>query len=194
MESLLGYFRGRSPIADGPAAHPQGWTDPGRGAIYLPPESGLQTLRHETVHLLMGQARTQGVIHSPWLKEGLAQLFEAFDPAADPPRPPGMTDGDRTMLRTVGSGGGIDLARLLGIDDYQEFVGRQAGRNYLEALALTAFLFERRPPEKLAEYIELERRVSSPIARLRALENLYGIGGEPFRGDFRAYLNERSPR
>ncbi len=194
MDSLHAYFQGRSPMADGPAAHPQGWTDPGRGAIYLPPESGLQTLRHETVHLLMGQARSQSVNHSPWLKEGLAQLFESFDPDATPPRAPGMGEADRAMLRTLLSAGGFDLMRLLEIDEYEEFVGRQVRRNYLEALALTAFLFEGQPREKLAEYIDLERRVTSPMARLRALESLYGIGGDAFRDDFRSYLVEHSPR
>jgi len=194
MESLQAYFDSQDPFPRGPTAHPQGWTDPSEGAIYLPPESGFQTLKHETVHLLMGQARTQSVSHSPWLKEGLAQLFEVYEPDADPPQPPGLGSNDRVALINMLIGADIDVMRLLEIDHYEDFVSHDVRRNYLEALALTAFLFEQRPREKLAEYIDLERRAAGPLARLRGFERIYDFSGEAFRADLRAYLTEHSRR
>ena len=119
-----------------------GYTNPARGAVFVPADA-LETLRHETVHWVMETARgTASPAYSPWLSEGLAQLFETFDPKEGrPPRPPRIDVGD------------VDVDRLIRIEDYGEFLGPGALRNYDEARVLCAFLFEARG-EGLREYMD----------------------------------------
>lgn len=151
-----------------------GYTDPARGAVFVPADA-LETLKHETVHWVMETAR--GVAsppYSPWLSEGLAQLFETFDPAdGRPPRPPRIHRAE------------VDVDRLIRIEDYGEFLGPDALRNYEDARVLCAFLFEARGKE-LREYMEAERR--SADGRAVAFRRIFASGDEAFRREFRAFL------
>ena len=187
MDALQAYFGERNPMRTRGAARPEGWHDPVVGAIFLPPRSDFRTLRHETVHLLMAQARGPGVVYSPWVKEGLAQLFEIYEPGTDPPCPPGVGSEGRVLAPGVRARG-LDVTRLLSIQDYAEFVTEDIDRNYLEALLLTAFLYERRPREVLVEYMAAERETSGSAARLLAFRRLYQHDREPFRADLDRFL------
>jgi hypothetical protein len=116
--------------------------------------------------------------YSPWLSEGLAQLFETLDPDAAPPRPPGI---ERLRLD------GLDVARLIRIEDHGEFL-LDGPRNYEEALALCGFLFERRR-EGLEEYVKAERRTAS--SRPLLFEDIFGASGEPFRRELAEFVAGR---
>ncbi|MHC4225234.1 MAG: hypothetical protein ACYSUN_14675, partial [Planctomycetota bacterium] len=140
-----------------------GYTDGSKGAIFLPPGSNRSTLRHETVHLVMFQSFGATVRFSPWLKEGLAQLFE--------PGRPGLDDHSRSALPQFLPRDTIDINRLLLLDDYERFTGADAIRNYLEAAVLTAFLFEQRPREQLVRYLEMERQTE--VYRQDAFRRIY---------------------
>jgi len=91
-----------------------GYTDSSQGAIYLPPNSTMDTLHHELVHWVVKTSHGGLVEFSPWLSEGLAQLFERYRPGS---RPPGLDPEARAQIPLVVPGGEIDLDRLLGIED-----------------------------------------------------------------------------
>ncbi len=158
----------------GAAGKLHGYTDPMHGAVFVPADA-LETLRHETVHWVMETARSPTTPpYSPWLSEGLAQLFETFDPLDPrPPRPPRLAVRD------------LDVARLIRIQDYREFLGGDIHRNYEEALVLCAFLFETRGKE-LREYMDAERR--SADGRPYAFRSIFGYDREPFRRDLAAFI------
>ena len=52
-----------------------GYPDPKQYAVFLPADS-VRTLRHETVHWVVIRSNPVHAVQSPWLSEGLAQLFE----------------------------------------------------------------------------------------------------------------------
>ena len=159
-----------------------GFTDPGEAAIFLPPDPLPATLRHETVHLLMAQEHRGAVVHSPWLLEGLAQLFESYNPDEDPPRPPGVSTEKLRFIR----GDTLDVQRLLDLDNYADFVNVDAPRNYLEAHVLTAFLFHERDRALLVEYVKMER--SQSAGRGLTFRAIYKHDQEPFRRDLKAFV------
>lgn len=161
----------------GAAGKLHGYTDPTRGAVFVPADA-IGTLRHETVHWVMETARgATSPPYSPWLSEGLAQLFETFDPARPgPPKPP------RIALRD------LDVDRLIRIEDYGEFLGRDDQRNYEEALVLAAFLFETRGAQ-LREYVAAERR--SEESRAGAFRRIFRHRDEPFPSDLAAFIARR---
>jgi hypothetical protein len=157
------------------AARLHGYTDPSRGAVFVPADA-LGTLRHETVHWVMETSRgAERPTHSPWLSEGLAQLFETLDPSD--PRPP--------VARVTLPPGDIDLDRLIRIEDYSLFVGSEGLRNYREALAVCAFLLETRP-RALREYVEAELR--SATGRAAVFGQIFRHDEEPFRGELRTFV------
>jgi len=176
VESLQAYAGKSADFDRGAEGHLGGYTDAKVGATFVPAEAG-ETLRHETVHWFMETARDPtGPRYSPWLSEGLAQLFETLDPYADPPRPPRIEH-----LRLTH---GLDVDRLVEIEDYGEFL-REGQRNYPEALALAAFLFETRPQE-LAKYVEAER--GSADSRPLVFRRIFKSGEEPFRKDLAEFI------
>jgi hypothetical protein len=59
-------------------------------------------------------------------------------------------------------------------------------RNYLDALLLAAFLFEKRDPALLAKYVEEERAV--PDDRPELFRKIYHHDEEPFQRDLREFL------
>jgi hypothetical protein len=150
-----------------------GFTAPQQGAIFVP-KGSVRTLRHETVHLLVAEGRAGDAELSPWLSEGLAQLFEI--------EPPGMDAESRALVARMG----VDHERLLGIADYAEFTGRDGLRNYLEALALTAFLYENRPRESLVRYVREER--AGEGGRPLRFRQIYRDDEPEFRRDLAAFL------
>jgi hypothetical protein len=157
----------------GVAGKLHGYADPLHGAVFVPADA-LDTLRHETVHWVMETARSPtGPPSSPWLSEGLAQLFETFDPAGGrPPRPP------KTMIRD------LDVDRLIRLD-HAAFMGDDVHRNYEGALVLCAFLLERRGKE-LREYAAEERR--SAESRPLVFRKIFGHDEEPFRRDLAEFI------
>ncbi len=168
-------YAGESARVDrGAAGKLHGYTDPVHGAVFVPADA-LETLRHETVHWVMETARAPTAPqHSPWLSEGLAQLFETFDPLDPrPPRPPRFA-----VLE-------LDVDRLVHTEDYGEFLGPDAHRNYEEALVLCAFLLEARGKE-LREYVEAERR--SADRRPAVFRKIFGHDEAPFRRDLAAFI------
>jgi hypothetical protein len=169
-------FRARGEIEVAGLEETYGFTAPDRGAVFVPRASP-ETLRHETVHLVMAEGDPTGPELSPWLLEGLAQLFEADPPGLDPER--------RALLARLAPGG-VEVARLLALEDYAEFVGLDGPRNYLEALALTAFLFRERPRESLARYIREER--ASASGRPLQFRRIYADDGPEFRRDLAKFL------
>jgi hypothetical protein len=169
-------FRARGEVAVAGLEETYGYTAPDRGAIFVPRTSP-DTLRHETVHLVMAEGSPAGPEPSPWLLEGLAQLFETDPPGIDPER--------RALLARL-SPEGVDVDRLLALQDYEEFVGRDGPRNYLEALALTAFLFRERPRESLARYIREDR--ASASGRPLRFRRIYSDDGPEFRRDLARFL------
>jgi hypothetical protein len=86
--------------------------------------------------------------------------------------------------------GKLDVDRLLALEDYAEFTGDGAQRNYLEALVLTAFLYEQRDRALLRRYIETERRQSG--RRALAFRDLYRHDEEPFRREILTYVRHKS--
>ena len=164
----------------------QGYADPIVGAIFLPPESEPWTLRHETVHWVVGTAHRGTSEYSPWLTEGLAQLFEVYDPEAGPPVPPGIGTDDRELMGLHFGKGTLDVERLIRLEDYNRFVVEDGARNYLEALVLTAFLFLERPRETLLEYLRLERE--SDVGRPMAFQSVFRHRDEAFARDLRAFI------
>ena len=160
-----------------------GYTDPTRNAVYLPPEGGFMTLRHEIVHLLMGQETEGRVRFSPWLMEGLAQYFERYNP----PKPPLFPPHGRPMVRTILRGEPPDIARLIRLQSYSDFLVQDGQRNYIVAQLLIAYLLERKR-DALREYIQAEKNHVSGRYEL-----FVRIVGDP-RGDLgravQAYLAE----
>jgi hypothetical protein len=141
------------------------------------PAAAIDVLRHETVHWFMETARdATSPGYSPWLSEGLAQLFETLDPEAAPAVPPRV---ERLPL-----GHRLDVDRLIRIERYGEFL-LEGGRNYAEALALCGFLFEKRL-EGLREYVRAERRREE--GRTAQFEEIFQSRGEAFRSELAAYL------
>jgi hypothetical protein len=161
-----------------------GYTDPAHGAIFLPPESEPRTMRHELVHWVVGAAHAGMEEYSPWLSEGLAQLFEIYDPAASPPVGPGIGRADRAAMGDVLKDDTLDVDRLIHLTDYRDFTVVDGPRNYLEALVLTAFLFHERPREKLLAYMRAERE--SDVGRAMAFHALFR--DESFERDLRAFI------
>lgn len=156
--SLLRRYAGDRMLRDPEKASAlQGYTDSRSGALFLPPEMEPRTLRHETVHWVVETAHRGRPPYSPWLNEGLAQLFERFDPDARPPIPPGIGPATRARVGALLRDDTLDVERLLHLQDYAEFVAVEGPRNYLEALVLTAFLFQERPREDLLAYLRAER-------------------------------------
>jgi len=182
-------FHGRGTIVDvGDRVRPEGFTDPTTGAIFLPPGSGLEVLRHETVHLVMAQSFGPLVEFSPWVKEGLAQLFERYEPARDPAGPPPLGARQRGWLAAFLPDGRTDLERLLALQDYTRFTGAEAPRNYAEAHLWTAFLLERRPRPALADYLAEERRQPGGEGRRRAFLDRFGGDLPALEAEFEAWL------
>jgi len=163
-----------------------GYTDLRSGAIIIPADS-LGTLRHETIHWIVGTAHPGTPEHSPWLSEGLAQLFETWDPDASPPQPPALGPEDSAAVWVL-MDDTIDVERLVRMEDYGEFVGADGTRNYLEALVLTAFLFEKRPRDVFARYLEEDLAVQS--GRPELFDATFQPRGRAFQDDLRAYLRE----
>ena len=162
-----------------------GFTRPSQNAIFIPLELTLETMRHEMVHLLMAETHGQSANYSPWLSEGLAQLFEAYDPETTPPTPPGIDQNARRLLAKM-TIERIDVRRLLDLQDYSEFTEVDGGRNYIEALVLTGFLFERRPLATLRSYVERERAYAE--GRERQFDRLYRYRERAFQNEFAEYL------
>jgi hypothetical protein len=174
--SLQAYAGKTADFDRGSEGHLGGYTDPKVGATFVPADE-IETLRHETVHWFMETARDPTTPrYSPWLSEGLAQLFETLDPLAVPPEPPHV---EHLWLPH-----GLDVNRLIEIEDYGEFL-KDGRRNYPEALALAGFLFETRPDE-LKRYIEAER--ASAEARPLVFRKIFDPDGEAFQRDLAAYL------
>ncbi|MHC4974438.1 MAG: DUF1570 domain-containing protein [Planctomycetota bacterium] len=163
-----------------------GYTDATAGAIFLPPEIEPRTLRHEAVHWTVGTAHRGTAPYSPWVSEGLAQLFEVFEPDARPPVPPGIGWEDRMIMGERFPDDRLDVERLLGLEDYNDFVLEDGARNYLEALVLIAFLFEERPRENLVAYLRTEREAT--VGRRTAFHTIYRNREEPFVSDLRAFI------
>jgi len=162
-----------------------GYTDPTVGAIFLPPEIEPRTLRHETVHWVVGTAHRDTAPYSPWLSEGLAQLFEIYEPEARPPVPPGIGRDDRELMGLHFGRNTLDVERLIRLEDYRSFVVEDGARNYLEALVLTAFLVEERR-EKLLAYQRTERE--STVGRPMAFQSVFRHRDEAFASDLRAFI------
>jgi hypothetical protein len=175
--SVQAYAGEAARLDRGAAGKIHGYTDPLHGAVFVP-ANALETLRHETVHWVMETARSPAdPPYSPWLSEGLAQLFETFDPADPrPPKPPRLAVRD------------VDVDRLIRIQDYGEFLGRDVHRNYEEALVLSSFLHETRGKE-LREYVEAERR--SADGRPFVFRKIFRNDEEPFRRDLAAFIAGR---
>ncbi len=175
VERLQAHFGARRPERDARFVH--GYTRSDQGAIFLPPDADFDTLRHECVHLVVGQGLQGGPGYSPWVSEGLAQLFErGLDD-------PGLGPGD---LAGHPMSPGADVTRVLSIEEYGEFTGAQVFRNYLDARVLMSFLFRERPRELLQRYLEGERTRASGRAEL--FRRLYRQGEEPFDSDLRAFV------
>ncbi len=156
-----------------------GYTDPQHGALFVPVEPGFATLRHEAVHWVMGTAVGPHMSYSPWLSEGLAQLFET--------KPPGIGPEGVNMMRVAfPSSDAFDVMRLVTLDDYQRFVSVNGGRNYAQALLLTAFLFDRRPRALLHELMDAQR--SAVSGRVESFESLYRPHEPSFQRDLREFL------
>jgi len=176
VSSLQAYAGETSRVDRGATGDLLGYTDAAHGAVFVPADE-IDVLRHETVHWFMETARDVAAPgYSPWLSEGLAQLFETLDPDAVPPEPPNI--GHLRLDR------GLDVARLIRIEDYGDFL-TDGQRNYTEALALCAFLFETRR-DQLREYIKQERRSSE--SRPEAFEEIFETNGEAFRKDLAAFI------
>lgn len=174
--SLQAYAGASAGFGRGAAGNLHGYTDGAHGAVFVPSDA-IDVLRHETVHWFMETARdATGPRYSPWLSEGLAQLFETLDPEAVPPRPP--------QIARLPLAHRLDVDRLIRIEDYGEFL-LEGGRNYAEALVLCGFLFETRR-DRLAEYVRSERR--SRTGRVALFEATFGSRDEGFRGDLAAFL------
>jgi len=177
-ESVQAYAGKSARVDRGTSGKLHGYTDPLFGAVFVPRDA-IETLRHETVHWVMETARGVGSPqYSPWLSEGLAQLFETFDPLSPQPPTPGPT-GVRF----------IDVDRLVGIEDHAGFMGPLVHRNYAEALLLCGFLFETRPKE-LLQYMDAERR--SDEARPLAFRKIFRSDEDAFRRDLAEYLEKLS--
>lgn len=176
VSSLQAYAGAAARLDRGAAGSLHGYTDALRGAVFVPRDA-IDVLRHETVHWFMETARdATAPAYSPWLSEGLAQLFETLDPDAVPPEPP--------RIEPFGLDGPPDVERLIRIEDYGEFL-LDGPRNYAEALALSSFLFERRR-EGLREYIRAERRTAS--SREAIFEDIFAASGAPFRRELAEFV------
>ncbi len=175
LDALQAHFGARRPAADARFVH--GFTRSDQGAIFLPPEADFDTLRHECVHLVVAQGLEGAGGYSPWVSEGLAQLFErGLDD-------PGLGPGDLAGQPVAPP---FDVARLLAIADYSEFTGPQVFRNYVEARVLMSFLFRERPRELLVRYLEGERARQG--GRDELFRRIYRHDEADFGADLRAYI------
>lgn len=159
--------------------------DPQRGALFLARGAPIGVLRHEVVHLVVSESRGIPGQFSPWLSEGLAQVFERYDPRGDPPQEPGPPLEPSALA--VVPAGPMDVARLVHLDDYAEFVDRQGERNYAEAALLVGFCMQRRPLEVFETYLASERSRTGNHAE--AFRSLYQYEEAPFRRDFSTYVD-----
>lgn len=176
VERLQAYAGNSGRVDRDAAGALDGYTDPVHGAVFVH-EHAIETLRHETVHWFMETALDVGAPrYSPWLAEGLAQVFEKLDPLADPAEPPRVS---------VPPGGDVDVDRLVHIEEYGRFVSEDGLRNYRDALLLCAFLLETRPAE-LRRYVEQERR--SEAGRPFLFRERFAYDREPFRSEFAAFI------
>jgi hypothetical protein len=119
---------------------------------------GLETLRHEAVHMLLDRAvRGQGHAWSVWLNEGLAQTFEeglVEDGRLVPGRVPrGLATG---LRRTHEAGELVPTWKLIAQDHAGFHEVRSEALNYAHAWALTTWLLTTRRQE-FVEYFESER-------------------------------------
>ena len=167
--------------------HVGGWHHGSKGAIYLPFGAPIGTVRHETVHLLVSESNPLHSL-SPWLSEGLAQVFERVDPATTPVQAPGVPDDSIEEVRRFLGRRPLDVGRLVSIRDYGDFTDAEVHRNYVEALVLTAFLFQGRPRDLLEEYVAYERNTANE--RTRAFRSIYHHDGEPFAHDLDAFVRD----
>lgn len=144
-----------------------GLTMADRNAILLPPGRDMDTLQHEVVHLLMGQSKRIGVRFSPWLAEGLAQYFEGYSSGSHRlPRARKVF-----LLQTLGKSG-VNVATLIAVQDYDEFLQNEGAKNYLKSLALVAYLMETQPRERLRKYIDGEKLGQAD--RYKLFQQIYG--------------------
>ncbi|MGH7162634.1 MAG: hypothetical protein ACREID_04055, partial [Planctomycetota bacterium] len=171
LDRLRAHYGRRELFPPGPL---HGYHDPMRRAIFLPPGAPERVLRHEAVHLLVSESLAGTATLSPWLSEGLAQLFEGCDPVtAEVARPLDLVDR-------------VEVDRLLVLQDYRRFTGAEAALNYGEALALTSFLYFGRPRETLRAYLAKERARES--GRAEAFRSLYRHDEPPFARDLARFL------
>ncbi|MHC4959664.1 MAG: hypothetical protein ACYTGN_14965 [Planctomycetota bacterium] len=187
LERLQRFEEGPDPKNVGRAKNLHGFTVPSQNAIFLPPEESTSpaTLRHETVHLVMQESAGDRVDYSPWLREGLAQVFERYDPAAGVG--PGMDKELRVLLaRTVVPD--MDVARLVALQDYGVFTTVEPYRNYLEALVLAAYLFESATREQLRDYIAFEKRFAK--GRPEAFMRIFASDAAAFRRGLAEYIRK----
>jgi len=185
LERLRAFADGPDPKNVGRAQNLHGFTRASRNAIFLPPEPSFKTMRHELVHLVMEESQGAEGRFSPWLGEGLAQLFEAYDPQAVPPTPPGIDLESRVFISRV-VGETFDVQRLLELQDYAIFTGENGHRNYAEALVLVSFLFERYSREQFQDYIAYERAWKQ--GRAEAFARIYKYGEPGFMADLAEFL------
>ncbi|MHC4955153.1 MAG: DUF1570 domain-containing protein [Planctomycetota bacterium] len=152
--SLIGEFGGRNVRVDRRSLNDViGLTQADRNAIYLPPGTNMDTLKHEVVHLLMGQSVEGRVRFSPWLSEGLAQYFESYRP----PEPAKLAAEYKAFLRAKLGGGEVGVQRLVMLEDKDEFLQDARAENYLRSLILVAYLMEMQPRDRMLEYIAGEK-------------------------------------
>jgi hypothetical protein len=187
LGNLQRFEEGPDPKNVGRAKNLHGFTVPSQNAIFLPPEESTSpaTLRHETVHLLMQESAGDRVDYSPWLREGLAQVFERYDPEAGVG--PGMDKELRVLLaRTVRPE--MDVGRLIALQDYGAFTSVEPFRNYLEALVLTAYLFDTATREQLREYIGYEKRYAK--GRPEAFARIFAPDPAAFQRGLAEYIRK----
>lgn len=144
-----------------------GLTMASRNAILLPPGWDVDTLKHEVVHLLMGQSAPTGVRYSPWLSEGLAQYFEKYEPGSYR-----LPRDQRIFMLLALKKDGIDVAQLIREQNYDKFLQNEGARNYLKSLALVTYLIETQPRARLKEYIDGEKQGRPD--RYRLFQRLFG--------------------
>ena len=136
----------------------------------------------------MAQSHGPFVEYSPWLKEGLAQWFERYDPGHGASGPLPLDARNRSWLRTFLPDGRPGLERLLALDDYARFTGPEAPRNYAEAHLWVSFLLERRPREALVGYLAAERRLRTSERRRQAFADSFGADAAALEEEFRTWL------
>lgn len=169
------------------------------------------SLRHELVHALhFGHMERLGMrqAHAFWIQEGLAALFETWDPvpaaAADAPAdapadpaaaaasPPArrFTPGDRDAIaRRLAEAGGLDSLASLAALDGRGFM-QSARRHYAVSRAAMLWLADR---GVLSDWY---RRLGDGAAAedgLRAMAGALGVPQDELDAAFRDWLRQRPP-